>query len=149
MTEAVAAHQGPTYFPAARGLVPRLLEPSHRFRIGAGYVLREGGKLGTISTGLMTERALAAADELASRGIKVSILHMPTTKPFDRKTVVDFAARLERIMTRENHVLVGGLGSLSPKRCSRPASSVRWTASASPTALSNAARCRSCRRNAA
>ena len=65
-----------------------------------------------ISTGLMTERALDAADELASRGIKVSILHMPTIKPFDPKIVVDFAARVERIMTLENHVVVGGLGSL-------------------------------------
>ena len=112
VTEAVAAHQGPTYSRLPRGLVPRVLDPSHRFRIGAGYVLREGGKLGMISTGLMTERALDAADELASRGIKVSILHMPTIKPFDQKIVADFAARVERIMTLENHVVVGGLGSL-------------------------------------
>jgi transketolase len=112
VTEAVVAHQGPTYSRLPRGLVPRVLDPSHRFRIGAGYVLREGGKLGMISTGLMTERALDAADELASRGIEVSILHMPTIKPFDQALVIDFAARVERIMTLENHVVVGGLGSL-------------------------------------
>ena len=63
VTEAVAAHQGPTYCRLLRGLVPRVLDPArHRFRIGDGYVLREGGKLGMISTGLMTERALDAAD---------------------------------------------------------------------------------------
>jgi transketolase len=113
VTEAVAAHQGPTYCRLLRGLVPRVLDPSrHSFRIGEGYVLREGGRLGMISTGLMTERALDAADELAARGIKVSILHMPTIKPFGRKLVADFAARADRIMTLENHVIVGGLGSL-------------------------------------
>jgi transketolase len=60
----------------------------------------------------MTERALDAADQLASEGLKVSILHMPTIKPFDQKVVVEFASQVERIMTLENHVMVGGLGSL-------------------------------------
>ncbi len=113
VVQAVAAHQGPTYCRLPRGLVPRVFDPArHRFAIGAGAVLREGGKLGMISTGLMTERALDAADQLASRGIGVSILHMPTIKPFDRDIVVDFAARAERVMTLENHVVSGGLGSL-------------------------------------
>jgi transketolase len=65
-----------------------------------------------ISTGLMTERALDAADALAARGIKVSILHMPTIKPFDARIVTDFAERAPRIITLENHVTTGGLGSL-------------------------------------
>jgi transketolase len=112
VTEAVAAHQGPTYCRLLRGLVPRVLDASHRFRIGAGYVLRDGGRLGMIATGMMTERALDAADALAARGVEVSVLHMPTIKPFDQLIVVDFAARVERIMTLENHVVVGGLGSL-------------------------------------
>jgi transketolase len=110
---AVAAHQGPTYCRLLRGFVPRVLDPArHQFRIGEGYVLREGGKLGMISTGFMTERALDAAAELATRGVEVSILHMPTLKPFDAKTVVDFATRVERLMTLENHVVTGGLASL-------------------------------------
>jgi transketolase len=113
VVEAVAAHQGPTYCRLLRGFVPRVLDPArHRFRIGEGCVLREGGKLGMISTGLMTERALDAAAELATRGIKVSILHMPTIKPFDHKAVVDFATRVECLMTLENHVVTGGLASL-------------------------------------
>jgi transketolase len=111
--EAAASHQGPTYCRLLRGLVPRVLDPArHRFRIGEGYVLREGGTLGMIATGLMTERALDAADALAARAIKVSILHMPTIKPFDAKIVADFAAHAARIMTLENHVTTGGLGSL-------------------------------------
>ena len=113
VTEAAAAHSGSVYTRLLRGFVPRVLDPlRHRFRIGEGYVLREGGRLGMISTGFMTERALDAADQLAAEGIKVSILHMPTIKPFDQKIVVEFASRAERIMTLENHVVVGGLGSL-------------------------------------
>ena len=113
VVDAVAAHQGPTYCRLLRAFVPRVLDPAqHRFRIGEGYVLREGGKLGMISTGFMTERALDAAGELAARGIEVSILHMPTIKPFDAKVVVDFASRVERLMTLENHVVTGGLASL-------------------------------------
>jgi transketolase len=113
VTEAVAAHQGPTYCRLLRASVPRVFDPArHRFEIGKGIVLRDSGKLGMISTGLMTERAFDAADELASRGIKVSILHMPTIKPFDRHIVVAFAAKAERIITLENHVVSGGLGSL-------------------------------------
>src|SRR5262249_19723488 len=73
--EATAAHDGPTYCRLLRGAVPRVLDPAtHRFRIGEGYVLREGGTLGLISTGLMTERALDAADALGRRGIEVSLL---------------------------------------------------------------------------
>ena len=113
VTEAVAAHQGSTYCRLLRAFVSRVLDPSrHRFRIGEGYVLREGGKLGMISTGFMTERALDAADQLAYRGTRVSILHMPTIKPFDQKIVTDFASRVDRIITLENHVVIGGLGSL-------------------------------------
>jgi transketolase len=113
VVEAVASHQGPTYCRLLRAFVPRVLDPArHRFRIGEGYVLREGGKVGMIATGFMTERAIDAADELRSRGINVSILHMPTIKPFDNRVVVDFAARVQRIITLENHVVTGGLASL-------------------------------------
>ena len=86
VVEAVAAHQGPTYCRLLRGFVPRVFDPPrHRFRIGTGAVLREGGRLGMISTGLSDRaRALDAADQLAARGIEVSILHVPTIKPFDQ-----------------------------------------------------------------
>ena len=73
VVEAVAAHPGPAYVRLLRGLVPRVLDPArHQFEIGRGYVLRSEGGLGLISTGLMTERALDAAAELAARGIATS-----------------------------------------------------------------------------
>jgi transketolase len=113
VVEAVATHRGPTYCRLLRGLVPRVLDPArHRFEIGKGYLLRDAGRLGMIATGFMTERALDAADALAAQGIAVSVLHLPTIKPFDGQAVVDFASRTERLITLENHVVAGGLSSL-------------------------------------
>jgi transketolase len=108
VTRAVAEHEGPTYTRLLRGAVPRVLDPAnHRFEIGRSYVLREGSGLGLIATGLMTERALDAAGELGA-----GVVHVPTIKPFDAVGVVAFASRYDRLITLENHVTSGGLGSL-------------------------------------
>ena len=61
---------------------------------------------------MMTERALDAAAALAERGIAAGVLHVPTIKPFDGDAVAEFAASVDRIVTAENHVIVGGLASL-------------------------------------
>ena len=60
----------------------------------------------------MTERALDAAAALAARGIAAGVLHVPTIKPFDADAVADFAASVRRLVTAENHVVIGGLASL-------------------------------------
>lgn len=113
VTQAVAAHPGPTYTRLQRGSVPRVLDPAtHRFEIGRSYVLRGGGDIGLIATGMMTERALDAADQLAAQGVAAGVLHVPTIKPFDAAGVVAFAAEYSRLITIENHVVTGGLGSL-------------------------------------
>jgi transketolase len=112
-TEAIADHDGPVYMRLLRGKVSVALDPSsYRFKIGKAVRLRAGKDVGIISTGLMTERALAAADTLAKRGAMVAILHVPTIKPFDEEAVAEFAAGVDRIVTAENHVIVGGLASL-------------------------------------
>ena len=145
VVEAVAAHHGPTYCRLLRGLVPRVLDPAqHRFRIGDGYVLREGGKLGMISTGLMTERALDAADELAvARHRGLDPAHADDQAVRREASSSTSRRGVERIMTLENHVVVGGLGSLVAEALFEAATcSARWSASAFPTGSSNAARCR-------
>ena len=63
------------------------------------------------TTGMMTERALDAASELARRGISAGVLHVPTLKPFDAAAVADFAAGVDRVVTAENHVVAGGLAT--------------------------------------
>ena len=95
-----------------RGAVPVVLPPGTPFRIGRASVLRAGVDIGVISTGFMTERALDAAAALAARGVSVGVLHVPTIKPFDAETATAFAAGVRQVVTAENHLAVGGLGSL-------------------------------------
>ena len=111
-TEAIAAYRGPVYMRLLRGAVPVVLDPGYRFEIGKARHLRDGNDVGIVSTGLMTERALDAAAILATRGIAAGVLHVPTIKPFDAEAVAAFAASVPRLVTAENHVVVGGLGSL-------------------------------------
>ena len=112
-TAAIAAHDGPVYMRLLRGTVPVVLDPeSYRFEIGKAVQLRSGGDFGIVSTGLMTERALDAADVLEREGIRTGVLHVPTIKPFDAAAVANFAASVDRLATAENHVVAGGLASL-------------------------------------
>jgi len=111
-TEAIAAYKGPVYMRLLRGTVPVVLEPGYRFEIGKARQLREGKDVGIISTGFMSERAIDAAAALEKRGVRVGVLHVPTIKPFDAQAVATFAASVDRVVTAENHVVVGGLASL-------------------------------------
>lgn len=112
-TAAIAAHDGPVYMRLLRGNVPVVLDPqSYRFEIGKAKRLRAGGDVGFVSTGLMTERALDAADALAKQDVAASVLHVSTIKPFDADAVAAFAASVDRLVTAENHVTRGGLATM-------------------------------------
>lgn len=111
-THAIAAHDGPVYMRLLRATVPVVLDPArYRFRIGKAALLRDGSDVGIVSTGFMTQRALEAADILASRGVRAAVLHVPTLKPFDAEAVATLASRVDRLITAENHVAAGGLAS--------------------------------------
>jgi len=111
-TIAIADHPGPVYMRLLRGAVPVVLDRGYHFEIGKAHRLRGGKDVGIISTGLMTERAIDAADALTKRGVSVAVLHVPTIKPFDGEAVAEFAAGVDHLVTAENHVVVGGLASL-------------------------------------
>jgi len=109
---AIADVDGPVYVRLVRGAVPVVLDPArYRFEIGKARRLREGKDVGIISTGFMTDRALQAAERLATHGVEAAVLHMPTLKPFDAEAVVGLARTVDRLVTIENHVVTGGLGS--------------------------------------
>ena len=74
-------------------------------------LLRPGAEVGLISTGVQTVRALEAAQLLADKGIAAGVLHLPTIKPIDVDAIVTFAERTRRIVTAEDHSIIGGLGS--------------------------------------
>jgi transketolase len=111
-TQAAADWDGPVYIRLQRGQVPVVLDPAEPFAIGRARKLRDGSRVGIISTGLMTERALDAAAMLERDGISTGVLHVATIKPFDTAAVVAFARTVDRLVTAENHVVAGGVASL-------------------------------------
>ncbi|HET6633491.1 MAG TPA: transketolase C-terminal domain-containing protein [Streptomyces sp.] len=108
---ALAAHEGPTYMRLLRGKVPKVLhEYDYRFELGRAALLRPGNDALLISTGLMTMRALSAASRLEKDNVDVAVLHVPTVKPLDVATIARECAPDRRVLTLENHTVVGGLG---------------------------------------
>jgi len=106
----LAAAPGPTYLRLLRGNVPTVLdEYDYTFELGKAKVLRPGADVVLVSSGLMTMRALQAADALAAHKVDVSVVHTPTLKPFDEDTVVGEIDTPRLAVTLENHTVVGGL----------------------------------------
>ena len=91
--------------------MPLVLPADYRFEIGKARLLRDGRHVGLVSTGIMTERALAAADLLDRRGIRAAVLHASSLKPFDTDAILAAAAETRLVVTLEEHSIVGGLGS--------------------------------------
>ena len=109
---AIADHPGPVYMRLLRGQVPVVLDRyDYCFTLGRAALLRDGADALVISAGLMTMRALEAADLLAKDGIAVAVLHSPTIKPLDEATILREAGKSGRlVVVAENHSVVGGLG---------------------------------------
>jgi transketolase len=101
----------PTYLRVTRDAGADIFDSAYEFTFGKAHLLRDGADLGIISTGVETVRALAAADLLAGEGIESSVLHVPTLKPLDVDAICAIAARTGRIVTAEDHSIIGGLGS--------------------------------------
>lgn len=126
---AIAAHQGPVYMRLLRGSVPLVLdEYNYQFELGKAKLLREGREVLVIASGLMTMRALEAAELLQKDSIGVSVLHVPTIKPLDEATILREVKHSDRlVVVAENHSVIGGLGEsvaslllrsrLAPKFC--------------------------------
>ena len=102
---------GPLYIRIAKGNDPVISRPELPCVIGQAICLREGADVGLISTGVMTGRALAAAEMLAAQGLKASVLHMHTIKPLDEQAVIALARSVGTIVTIEEHSRNGGLGT--------------------------------------
>jgi transketolase len=111
-TRAIVNHPGPVYMRLLRGNVPVVLDRhDYQFEIGRARLLRDGADALVISSGLMTMRALEAADILVAQGVSIAVLHSPTIKPLDEATILAQAAREGRsIVVAENHSAIGGLG---------------------------------------
>jgi transketolase len=105
-----AAYQGPCYVRLVRDATQRLFDDAYRFAFGKAVVVREGRDVTLVATGSQTPRVVDAADLLAGDGIEAHVLHVPTLKPFDVEAVVAAAERTGRVITVEEHSVIGGLG---------------------------------------
>ena len=111
-TPIIAAHKGPVYMRLLRGQVPLVLdEYGYQFELGKAKIIRDGRDVLFISTGLMTMRALEAAQALQRDSVDAAVLHVPTLKPLDADTIAREAAKSGRlVVVAENHSTIGGLG---------------------------------------
>lgn len=104
-------HPGPIYIRVAKGGDPIVTNGDRPFEIGKAYAMREGGDALIVSTGVMLKRALDAAEVLNQQGVGAAVLHVPTVKPLDHGTVLDYAGAVSVIVSVEEHTTLGGLGS--------------------------------------
>lgn len=113
IAEMAADLPGTLYCRLLRANVPVVFDPAvHRVQIGRGHVVGQGGRIGFVSTGIMTERCLDAKAHFDAHGQPSAVFHNASIKPFDTEGLLRFAATVDRIVVAENHVAMGGLASL-------------------------------------
>ena len=104
-------HQGPVYMRFGRLAVPVINDnPDYKFEIGKGIVLREGKDVAIIANGLEVAESLAAAEMLAADGIDAKVINIHTIKPLDDELVLAAAKEIGKVVTVEEHSIIGGLG---------------------------------------
>jgi len=111
MTRWAAAHQGPVYLRTGRLPVPVIYDDSYRFQLGKGSILREGRDVTLMGLGFMVHSCLEAALLLEAQGVSARVLNLSCLKPLDWELVVDSARRTGAVVTAEEHLVTGGLGS--------------------------------------
>ena len=105
-------HEGPVYLRFGRLAVPVMNDsPDYCFEIGKGVKLREGSDVTVIATGLCVSHALEAAERLAADGIEAQVINIHTIKPLDEELVIRAARETGKVVTVEEHSVIGGLGS--------------------------------------
>lgn len=109
--KAAAELKGPVYIRLGRVAVDDIHKADYRFVPGKGEILREGRDAAIIATGIMTGKALEAAELLAKEGIEVRVINMHTLKPLDEELVMETAKTIGKIVTAEEHSIIGGLGA--------------------------------------
>ncbi|MBE6014347.1 MAG: transketolase family protein [Lachnospiraceae bacterium] len=110
--EAAYKHEGPVYLRFGRLAVPVINDrPDYKFELGKGVLLKEGKDVTIIATGLCVNESLEAAKLLASKGIDAEVINIHTIKPLDEDIVLASAKKTGKVVTVEEHSVIGGLGS--------------------------------------
>ena len=110
MVKAAYEYVGPVYMRFGRAAVPVIHEEDYKFEIGKGEVLQDGKDVAIIANGLMVAEALEAAETLKAEGIEAMVINMATIKPLDNELVLSAAKKCGKVITCEEHSVIGGLG---------------------------------------
>ncbi|MCR5753205.1 MAG: transketolase family protein [Acetatifactor sp.] len=109
---AAIEHNGPVYIRFGRAAVPVINDkPDYHFEIGKGTVVRPGTDVTIVATGICVDSALGAAEKLAADGISAEVINICTIKPLDNELIVASAKKTGKVVTVEEHSVIGGLGS--------------------------------------
>lgn len=110
--KAAAKHDGPVYMRFGRAACPIINDrPDYKFEIGKGTIVREGTDLTIVATGICVGNALDAAEMLAAEGINAEVINICTIKPLDEEIIINSARKTGKVVTAEEHSVIGGLGS--------------------------------------
>ena len=105
-------YEGPVYMRFGRAAVPVINDkPDYKFEIGKGTILKEGTDVTIVATGICVDSALKAADLLEKDGINAEVINICTIKPLDEEIIINSAKKTGKVVTCEEHSVIGGLGS--------------------------------------
>lgn len=117
-------YEGPVYLRFGRLAVPVFHNDNYKFEIGKGELVREGTDVTIIANGLMVAEAIEAGNVLSQKGISAEIINMATIKPLDEELVITSAKKTGKVITVEEHNIIGGLGeavcSVLSEKCPTP-----------------------------
>ena len=109
---AALEYEGPVYIRFGRAACTVINDkPDYKFEIGKGQIVREGKDVTIVATGIMVDSALQAAEKLAADGIDAEVINICTIKPLDKDIIVNSAKKTGKVVTCEEHSVIGGLGS--------------------------------------
>ena len=109
---AALEYEGPVYIRFGRAAVPVINDkPDYKFEIGKGTVVREGSDITIVATGICVDSALGAAEKLAAEGVSAEVINICTIKPLDEEIIINSARKTGKVVTVEEHTVIGGLGS--------------------------------------
>ena len=110
MVKAAYLHEGPVYMRFGRSGVPVFHDDDYGFEIGKGEIVKDGSDVAIIANGLMVYEAMTAAEALKEAGIDAMVINMATIKPLDEELVLAAARKCGKVITAEEHSVIGGLG---------------------------------------
>lgn len=109
---AAVEYDGPVYLRFGRAAVPVINDrPDYKFEIGKGSILKEGTDVTIVATGICVDSALGAAAKLEAEGISAEVINICTIKPLDEEIIINSVKKTGKVVTAEEHSVIGGLGS--------------------------------------